>query len=329
MNEDDLTGGHPDRQGAARRPAHRSARHHGGPGERQAVLVDARFWAWLNDEDSDRVGEAQHAFQELLAAHGARLMRTLWYSDQDVESRSPGLQHRRVPSDAQDQGLSMLRAMAHDLQTLASHRAVDRVLLVSDDDRLLLAVDHAQRCGLMVDMLVDADSQDLKALRADEPGWASLLLQADRLLVLGSQGAQGLQEAQEDRARGHRPRNSQTEPRQRREPPSAEASGIIEDEVLKWWDDEAPEQRDQWRQEVQAARGIPQELDRQLLLRISRRLSQALSPAEKSMMRHQVRLQVLGAQGAQGTNGSNPAGEAGAPDRATGAPGLMRSPEDA
>ncbi|NCZ90426.1 MAG: hypothetical protein EBY93_05770 [Actinobacteria bacterium] len=35
----------------------------------------------------------------------------------------------------------------------------------------------------MVDMLVDADSQDLKALAEDEPHWASLLMQADRLLA--------------------------------------------------------------------------------------------------------------------------------------------------
>jgi hypothetical protein len=326
MSEEDLTGAYPDRSGAARRPAHRAARHHGGHVERQAVLVDARLWAWLNDDAGDRAEEAQRAFQELLAAHGARLVRTLWYSDQDAEAQGPGLQHRRVPSNAQDQGVSMLRAMAHDLQALALHRAVDRVLLVSDDDRLLLAVDHAQRCGLMVDMLVDADSQDLMALRADEPGWASLLLQADRLLVLGSPGAQELQESQEERTRGHRPRNGHNEPRQRREQPSAEASGIIEDEVLKWWDDEAPEQRDQWRQQVQATRGIPQELDRQLLLRISRRLGQALSPSEKSAMRYQVRVQVVGAEGANSVNGTT--GTTGTTGTA-GSPGLTRPPEDA
>ena len=146
MQEDDLAGAHPDHPGAARRPAFRPARHQAGPAERQAVLVDARFWAWLNDEESDRdrTAEAQQAFHDLVAAHGARLVRTLWYSDQDAEGQGPGVQHRRVPSNAQDQGVSMLRAMAHDLQAMALHRAVDRVLLVSDDDRLLLAVDGDQ-----------------------------------------------------------------------------------------------------------------------------------------------------------------------------------------
>ena len=310
MNDDDLTGAHPEHPGAARRPAPRANRHLSGPPEREAVLVDARFWAWLNDQDGegDQAAAAVEALQGLLAANGARLVRTLWFSDQDGTAHGPGLQHRRVPSNAQDQGVTMLRAMAHELNTLAQRRAVDRVLLVSDDDRLLLAVDQAQGCGLMVDMLVDGDSQDLQALRTDEPGWASLLMQADRLLVLGSQDA---------RVRAHRPRSGQGDPRPRHEPPSAEASGIIEDEILRWWDDEAPEQRDVWRQEVQAARGIPQELDRQLLLRISRRLGQALSPAEKSAMRHQVRQQVLGPEGG------------GAAPGAAAAQGLTRLPEDA
>jgi hypothetical protein len=310
MNDDDLTGAYPEHSGAARRPAPRSTRHHSGPPERVAVLVDARFWAWLNDQDGegDQAAAAVEALQTLLASNGARLVRTLWFSDQDGTAHGPGLQHRRVPSNAQDQGVTMLRAMAQELNTLAQRRAVDRVLLVSDDDRLLLAVDQAQSCGLMVDMLVDGESQDLQALRTDEPGWASLLMQADRLLVLGSQDA---------RVRAHRPRTGHGEPRPRHEPPSAEASGIIEDEVLRWWDDEAPEQREHWRLEVQAARGIPQELDRQLLLRISRRLGQALSPAEKSAMRHQVRQQVLGPE------------ESGAAPGAAGQEGLTRPPADA
>ena len=310
MNEDDLTGVQPGHHGDTRRPAHRTTRRHGGPPERQAVLVDARFWAWLNDEDGEASGaeQARQTLHELLNAYDTRVVRTVWYSDQDGPGAAPGLQHRRVPSNAQDQGVTMLRAIAHDLQTMAQNRAVDRVLLVSDDDRLLLTVNQAQACGLMVDMLVDPDSQDLKALRSDEPGWASLLLQADRLLVLGSEDGP---------ARPHRPRNPHAEPSPRHGPPSAEASGIIEDEVLSWWDDEAPEQREHWRLEVQAARGIPQELDRQLLLRISRRLGQALSPAEKSTMRFQVRQQVLGPEGS------------GAAPNAAGNAGLTKPPEDA
>ena len=277
--------------------------------DRQAVLVDARFWAWLNNAEAGACNTEQvrDSLHELVHQQGGKAVRALWYTDQDNDRSVPGLQVRRVPSNAQDQGVTMLRAMAQDLAALAEHRGVDRVLLVSDDDRLLLALDEAQRRGLMIDMLVDRDSQDLQALSEDEPHWATLLFQADRLVVLG--GA-------ESSARGHRARqNAFPESRAvRREPPSAEASGIIEDEVLKWWDDEAPEQRDTWRQEVQAARGIPQELDRQLLLRISRRLGQALSPAEKSAMRYQVRVQVLGAEGASAAAGS---------------PGLMRPPEDA
>lgn len=276
---------HPERNGPARSP--RGPTH----AERMVALVDARFWAWMNDDDAamPRGAEgAQEALQQWAHQHGIRLMRTVWYSDQDSGRSAPGLQARRVPSNAQDRGVAMLRAMAQDLVATAEHRAVDRVLLVSDDDRLLLAVDEAQRRGLMVDMLVDAESQDLKALQDDEPNWASLLQLADRLVVLGGTDLV---------ARSQRPRSGQPDSRMRHEPPSAEASGIIEDEILTWWDDETPDQRDHWRQEVQASRGIPQELDRQLLLRISRRLGQALSPAEKSAMRQQVRQQVMGGSG--------------------------------
>lgn len=263
------------------------------------ALVDARFWAWLNDDDAGmpRGAEgAQEALQQWAHQHGIRLVRTLWYTDQDTERNAPGLQARRVPSNAQDRGVGMLRAMAQDLYATAEYRAVDRLLLVSDDDRLLLAVDEAQRRGLMVDMLVDGESLDLKALQDDEPSWASLLQLADRLVVLDSHEAV---------TRTQRPRSGQPDHRMRREAPTAEASGIIEDEVLTWWDDETPDHRDHWRQEVQASRGIPQELDRQLLLRISRRLGQPLSPAEKSAMRQQVRQQVMG--------GSDTAGPATAP----------------
>jgi len=289
MTEDKAAGHGLEHHGAMRRPPTRALRANGGRLglDSQAVLIDGWFWAWLIEEDSDApvAHAALQRLQDLLGAHGARLVRMIWYSDQALDAAVPGLQHRRVPSNSQDQGLAMLRAMAQDLMSMAEHKAAARVLLVSDDDRLLLAVDHAQRCGLMVDMVVDVDSQDLKALKADEPGWASLLQLADRVLVLGSDAA-GI--------RPYRPRSGPSEARSRREPPSAESSGIIEDEVLNWWSNEAPDQRDHWRQEIQATRGIPQELDRQLLLRISRRLGQSLSPAEKAAMRQSVRQQVLG-----------------------------------
>lgn len=288
MNTDDFRDHGPERHAPVRRTRPASERH--------VALVDARFWNWLQDEDqagdgaAGSVHAAQDELQRVVQHQGSRLVRTLWFTDQDFDGAVPGLQVRRVPSNAQDRGVTMLRAMAQDLLALAEHGSVDRVLVVSDDDRLLLAVDEAQRRGLQVDMLVDGESQDLKALREEDPNWASLLLSADRLVVLGGG---------ETTSRAPRQRNTAMmgESRPRREAPSAEASGIIEDEILTWWDDETPDQRDHWRQEIQAARGIPQELDRQLLLRISRRLGQPLSPAEKSMMRQQVRQQIAGEGG--------------------------------
>lgn len=280
-----------------RHPAHRSA-NRGAP-DRQAVLVDARFWAWLH-EDEHAGGSPEAARDELLALvqqQGHRLTRLLWFTDQDAGSGVAGVQVRRMPSNAQDRGVTMLRAMAQELHAMAEHRSVERVLLVTDDDRLLLAVDEAQRLGLQVDMLVDGDSKDLKALQNDDPNWACLLQAADRRVVLGAADAQG----RGQRQRGGPRSESRNEPRGEfrhddpvgREGPTAEASGIIESEILAWWDEEPAEQRAHWRHEVQDSRGIPQELDRQLLLRISRRLGQHLSHPEKTAMRLQVREQIL------------------------------------
>jgi hypothetical protein len=275
--------------GPVRATSGRRARSTSKSPDRVAALIDARFWAWLQDDDEASVAEhAREALQDMLQRHDARLVRTLWYTDQDVPSQARGGPLvRRVPSNAQDNGVTLLRAMAQDLAALAEHQSVERVLLVSDDDRLLLAVDDAQRRGLMVDMLVDAQSSQNSTLREDEPGWASLLQQADRVMVLGEA---------EPQWRHQRPRttSSQSTGRSAREAPSAEFCGIVETEVRQWWQDATIEQRGQWQEAIEASRGLPQDLDRQLLLQISRRLGQALSPAEKAAMRQTVRQQVLG-----------------------------------
>ncbi len=272
------------------------------PQERLTAIVDGRFWWWLHDDDSQAGGgllRAQEALLALAEHHGARLVRTLWYSDQEHDSSPAGLQWRRIPSNAQDHGVTMLRAMGQDLSAMAEHKSVDRVLLVTDDDRLLLSVDNAQRRGLMVDMLVDAQWQGFESVRDEDPSWASLLQLADRVVKVGGSV---------EHVRGQRAqRGPQGEGGPRREAPSAHASGIIENEILAWWEDETQEQRAHWCEEIQGSRGIPQELDRQLLLRISRRLGQALSPGEKAAMRHQVRQTVLD-EGSAGNRADDSAG---------------------
>ena len=74
---------------------------------------------------------------------------------------------------------------------------------------------------------------------------------------------------------------------------SDEAVELIESEITQWWAEEGESTREHWRAEVQSSRGLPQELDRQLLLRVSRRMGQALSPAEKTVMRASVRRRIV------------------------------------
>jgi len=47
---------------------------------------------------------------------------------------------------------------------------------------------------------------------------------------------------------------------------------------------------------LQISRGIPQEVDRQLLLRMRQRLARALSLPEKKMLRETLRQVVMGGQ---------------------------------
>lgn len=262
----------------------------GRTGRRCVALVDARFWWWLKDAEeggSNAIPEDLH--EELTAmaqeAGAESLVRTYWYTDDPRSLRTPSVMVRPVPSNATDGGVSMLRQMARDLSEIASRHGADRVLIISDDERLLLAVDQAQLSGLEVDMVVDEASQDLQALKEDDPSWLRLLQQADRLVVMGSWAGK--------RAGGSRDRGQGTLTgrafQERRTEPSEEARAVIESSITQWWQEESPIQREQWSQEVQGARGIPQELDRQLLLRISRLLGQALSPAEKTTMRQRVR----------------------------------------
>ena len=265
------------------------------------ALIDARFWWWIQDRPDDEVqGLPSDLFDQLQGflhhAGGPQLQRIYWYTDETVKAAAPGVVLRPVPPQRQDGGVGMLRAMAHDLVQAAQRRSADRVLVVSDDERLLLAVDEAQSHGIAVDMLIDEQAQHTGRLQEDDPSWSRLLTCADRQVVWGAAGARvsaagtvhGLGSAP-----AYREPRSQRDAREFRHGPSPEAAQIIDGEIDAWWQEESDVQRDHWRLEVQAARGIPQELDRQLLLRVSRRLGQALSPAEKTTMRLQVRQRVL------------------------------------
>lgn len=278
-----LQGDHREYKSEHRNERHRSGRPAHAP-NRCVALIDGHFWAWLQEDQADGgspvPGDIRDQLNQLLAQvdPDAQLARVVWYTDEGSPARhSPGIIVRQVPSNAQDGGVTMLRGMAQEMSQLAQRQGADRLVLVSDDERLLLAVDDAQRSGLMVDMVVDAESTDWASLRQDDPQWARLLMLADRLLVLGAPGV--------PREASPRDRTGARETRLGPQAPSDHASQVIDEEIHAWWSEESPTQKEHWRAEIQSTRGIPQELDRQLLLRVSRRLGQALTPPEKNAMR--------------------------------------------
>ena len=61
-----------------------------------------------------------------------------------------------------------------------------------------------------------------------------------------------------------------------------------------WWSEEPEDLREDLREELQVSRGIPQEVDRQMLLQVRKALDRTLSFQEKKLLRDMVRATVLG-----------------------------------
>ena len=80
----------------------------------------------------------------------------------------------------------------------------------------------------------------------------------------------------------------------------------ITDVIVSWWDDEPEDRREELRDALHISRGIPQEVDRQLLLRMRHRLTRALSLSEKKMLREIFRAVALGTHDPDGPQNVNP-----------------------
>jgi len=253
------------------------------------ALIDARFVAWLQGQgDSASPARPQlHAMlSSALAASGvdAQLHRIYWYSDAPDEAVIEGQITRSVQPHSQDGGVSMLRALGADLKRLAERQACEHIVVGSDDERLLALIDDAQLNGVAVHLLADEAANNMAQLQRDDPGWARLLAQADQRVVLG---AQTLREGASPRHGRSAVHTVQTlDPQVLRD----QLHGVIQ----TWWSDEPEDLREDLREELQNSRGIPQEVDRQLLLAARRVLERALSFHEKKLMREMVRETVLG-----------------------------------
>jgi hypothetical protein len=179
-----------------------------------------------------------------------------------------------------DGGASLLRSLGHDLKQLAEHHACDHVLVASDDERFLATIDETQLSGLSVHLLADESARNMPQMVRTDPGWARLLAQADRRVVVNSQALADMLQGKLPISMGLAVEDVE------------ELRKSMHEVITAWWADEPEDLREDLRDALQVSRGIPQEVDRQLLLRMRQRLARALSLPEKKMLRETLRAVV-------------------------------------
>jgi len=279
---------------------HSGLRHDRRSGEQRSgtcmALIDGRFLIWMAQQGAvGTTGESVNR-QGLLAllsqalAHtglDVDLRRIYWYTD-----RSDGLVIddqivRLVQTHDADGGASLLRSLGHDLKRLAEHHACDHVLVASDDERFLGAIDEAQLSGLSVHLLADESARNMPQMVRSDPGWARLLSQADRRVIVNSQALADMLQGKVPTGMGLSVEDVE------------ELRKSMQEVVTAWWAEEPEDLREDLRDALQISRGIPQEVDRQLLLRMRQRLARALSLPEKKMLRETLRGVVMGGPEAQ------------------------------
>ena len=136
-------------------------------------------------------------------------------------------------------------------------------------------------------MLADEAARQMDQLAKDDPGWARLLAQADRRIVLHPQAMRDLTQGRAPSGMGAAPAPT----------PAADPELVrvaLQEVIDAWWNDEPEDLREDLREELQNSRGLPQELDRHLLLRVRKVLDRTLSFNEKKTLRDLVRTKVLG-----------------------------------
>ncbi|NCV64422.1 MAG: hypothetical protein EBW49_11035 [Betaproteobacteria bacterium] len=153
---------------------------------------------------------------------------------------------------------------------------------LDDDDRLTAVIDDAQLHGLSVYVLADESARHMDQLVTEDPAWCRLLAQADRRVLLLPQAARELTAAPRAPAAAAAPQD-----------PEVVRTKLLE-VVSQWWDDEPEDLREDLRDELRGSHGIPQEVDRHMLLRVRRALDRPLSFPEKKILREMVRSTVLG-----------------------------------
>ncbi len=180
-------------------------------------------------------------------------------------------------SDAGVNSAEAWAAIERDLQALSQAQAYELIVIGSDDERLGSAIDHAQLRGVSVCLLADDSLIDLATLRVEEREWAPLLSLADRRLLVRPSDLGELSHSSgvaSDAAQGAG---------------GADEAATIEEVVRSWWEGQSIEAREDLRAALQLSPGIPQDVDRELLLQTRERFVRPLSFGEKKLMRECLR----------------------------------------
>lgn len=246
------------------------------------ALVDDRFTAWLAHRDCEPGAEPVVSRRYLLrilvrvasnSGLDLSLRRVYWYTD-----RSDGLLVDEQIVRMAGEGEETWKLLERDLQRLTDGQACETVLIACDDERLLPAIDEAQLRGISVVMLADEGILDYGLLREEDPEWATLLAQADRRLAVRADELSELR---------LQPNGAAAMPEALPAGPDEQAT--IEEVVRGWWGSQTEESRDELRAALAQSSGIPQEVDRELLLQSRERFGRPLSFVEKKQMRSYLR----------------------------------------
>ncbi len=253
---------------------------------RAAALIDARYLRWLARlEDPDGGASTPlprermaDALQQILGRAGLRsnLLRTYWYTDVDDQAVVDDQALRLVPA-ADTDGNVLVRQMASDLEALVASGRIDIVVLASDDDRFSAPMEAAKMAGVTVCLLADERAESMARLMQQDPNWARLLREADRRLVMRSSDlSQTLGSGSATEVPATTARDEDLE-------------AAMQAVVNTWWDAVTQDDRESLRDELPALRGVPPEVDRELLLRGKSALGRSLNFHEKRMLREHAR----------------------------------------
>jgi hypothetical protein len=260
------------------------------------ALIDARYITWLlgqiNESSSEGINRhnLNHVLSSLLIQNGLMIEvnRVYWYADKHDGQYPQDQIHRSVVPHSMDGGISLFHTLSHDLKRLIERKGCEHLFIASDDERLLSLVDDAQLSGISVHLLTDESVRQMDQLSKEDPGWVRLLSQADRRVILHAQAARDLTQGKSQTNNNH------SAPAHQAAPIDLEEIRPKFEEVVKtWWSEEPEDLREDLREELQASRGIPQEIDRHLLLQVRKTLERTLSFPEKKILRELIRNTVL------------------------------------